>query len=220
MAAGPPAGWRSIAPAGTEEGSRFFDLGDPGNLTIQKRRRSCRHSTRKPRLSAQQLVRCFAQCRCRSNVRQYQALFCLLTKRKPALVIRAAQLVLQESIVAIGVRHGAARQASPASGPKERPVADARNGRIAPIMSHRPANGPPLAARGFHPAFGLRPSSSAPDRRGVTRQGPLFARPLNNTRRTTRVARRPIGVMDPYHPVVRCHIYATAVGVRRYRYSR
>jgi hypothetical protein len=55
---------------------------------------------------------------------------------------------------------------------------------------------------------------------GVTRQGPLFARALNNTRRTTRVARRPIGVMDPYHPVVRCHIYATAVGVRRYRYSR
>jgi hypothetical protein len=26
---------------------------------------------------------------------------------------------------------------------------------------------------------------------GVTRQGPLFARALNNTRRTTRVARRP-----------------------------
>jgi hypothetical protein len=44
-------------------------------------------------------------------------LFCLLTKRKPALVIRAVQLVLQESIGAIGVRHGAARQASPASGP-------------------------------------------------------------------------------------------------------
>jgi hypothetical protein len=51
---------------------------------------------------------------------QYQALFCLLTKRKLALVIREVQLVLQESI---GVRHGAARQASPASGPKERPVA-------------------------------------------------------------------------------------------------
>ena len=54
--------------------------------------------------------------------RQYQT-FWLLTKRKPALVIRAAQLVLQELIGAIGVRHGAARQASPASGPKERPVA-------------------------------------------------------------------------------------------------
>jgi len=47
---------------------------------------------------------------------QYQALFCLLTKRKLALVIREVQLVLQESI---GVRHGAARQASPASGPKD-----------------------------------------------------------------------------------------------------
>jgi hypothetical protein len=97
----------------------FLELGDPGNLTIQKRRRSCRNSTRKPRSPARQLrlVRCFAQCRYRSNVRQYQALFCLLTKRKPALVIRAVQLVLQESIGAIGVRHGAARQASPASGP-------------------------------------------------------------------------------------------------------
>jgi hypothetical protein len=68
-------------------------------------------------LSAWQLrlVRCFEQCRYLSNVRQYQALFCLLTKRKPALVIRAVQLVLQESICATGVRHGAARQASPAS---------------------------------------------------------------------------------------------------------
>jgi hypothetical protein len=49
----------------------------------------------KRRLPAWQLrrVRCFAQCRYRSNVRQYQALFCLLTKRKPALVIRAVQLV-------------------------------------------------------------------------------------------------------------------------------
>jgi len=46
-----------------------------------------------------------------------------LTKRKPALVIRAVQLVLQESIGVIGVRRGAARTASPASGPKERPVA-------------------------------------------------------------------------------------------------
>jgi len=49
-----------------------------------------------------------------------------LTKRKLALVIRAVQLVLQEPIGAIGVRHGAARQASPASGPKDcvtRPVA-------------------------------------------------------------------------------------------------
>ena len=69
------------------------------------------------------LVRCFAQCRSRSNVQQYQALFCLLTKRKPALVIRAVQLVLQEPIDAIGVLVGAARQASPASGAKERPVA-------------------------------------------------------------------------------------------------
>jgi len=41
-----------------------------------------------------------------------------LTKHKPALVIRAVQLVLQEPIGAIGVRHGAARQASPASGRK------------------------------------------------------------------------------------------------------
>jgi len=46
-----------------------------------------------------------------------------LTKRKPELVIRAVQPVSQESIGAIGVRNGAARQASPASGPKERPVA-------------------------------------------------------------------------------------------------
>jgi hypothetical protein len=57
------------------------------------------------------------------HVQQYQGLFCLLTKRKPALVIRAVQLVWQEPIGAIGVRTGAARQASLASGPKERPVA-------------------------------------------------------------------------------------------------
>ena len=88
----------------------------------QQRRRSCRHSTRKPSLSARQLrlVRCFVQCQYRSNVQQPQALFCLLTKRKPALVIRAVQLVLQ---VPIGAQPGAARQASLASGPKERPIA-------------------------------------------------------------------------------------------------
>jgi len=63
------------------------------------------------------LERCFAQCRYRSNVRRYQALFCLLTKRKPALVIRAVQLVLQESIGVIGVPNGAARQALPARDP-------------------------------------------------------------------------------------------------------
>jgi hypothetical protein len=99
----------------TQEGNcRFLELGDP------KGRTSCRHSTRKPRLFARQLrlVRCFAQRRYRSNVRQFQALFCLLTRRKPALVIRAVQLVLRESIGAIGVRHGAARQASLASGRK------------------------------------------------------------------------------------------------------
>ena len=92
-----------------------------GNLPIQKRRKSCRHSSRKPRLSAWQLrlVWCFAQCRYRSNVRQYQALFCLLTKRKLALVIRAVQLVSQGSIGVIGVPYGAARQASPASRPKD-----------------------------------------------------------------------------------------------------
>ena len=61
---------------------------------------------------------CFAQRRYRSNVRQYQASRYLLTKRKPALVIRAVQLVLQESIGAIGVPHAAARMASPASGPR------------------------------------------------------------------------------------------------------
>lgn len=117
--------WNQMATLRIIDTARGATVPDPGNLTIQKGRRSCRHSTRKPHLSARQLrlVRCFAQCRYRSNVQQYQALFCLLTKRKPALVIRAVQLVLQESIGAIGVRTGAARQASPASGPKERPVA-------------------------------------------------------------------------------------------------
>jgi hypothetical protein len=64
-------------------------------LAILEIRTSCRHSTRKPRLSAQQLqlVRCFAQCRFQSNVRQYQALCCLLTKHKPVLVIRPLRAV-------------------------------------------------------------------------------------------------------------------------------
>ena len=77
------------------------------------------------------LVGCFAPCRYRSNVRQYQALFCLLTKRKPVLVSQAAQLVLQELIGAIGVQNGAARQALPASGPKERTVAGRRSPQLA-----------------------------------------------------------------------------------------
>jgi hypothetical protein len=48
--------------------------------------------------------------------RRQSPTFWRLTKPRPALVIRAVQLALQESIGAIGVRHGAARQASPASG--------------------------------------------------------------------------------------------------------
>ena len=72
------------------------------------------------------LARYFAPCRYRSNVRQYKVLFYLLIKRKPALVSRALQLVLLESIGAIGVQNGAVRQASPASTPKERPVAGRR----------------------------------------------------------------------------------------------
>ena len=50
------------------------------------------------------------------DFRIYQTLCWVLTKLNLALVIRAVQLVLQESIGAIGVRHDAARQASPASG--------------------------------------------------------------------------------------------------------
>jgi hypothetical protein len=46
-----------------------------------------------------------------------------IDQAQAALVIRAVQLVLQEPIGAIDVRIGAARQASPANGPKERPVA-------------------------------------------------------------------------------------------------
>ena len=60
-------------------------------------------------------MRCLVRCRYRSKARQLRVLCCLLTKHKPALVIRAVQSVLQESIGAIGVRHGAARRALPAS---------------------------------------------------------------------------------------------------------
>jgi hypothetical protein len=81
------------------------------------------------------LVRCFAQCQYRSNIRQYQALFCLLTKRKPALVSRAVQLVLPESIGAIGVKTGGARRALPASGPKERPVAGSETAPIGDVSA-------------------------------------------------------------------------------------
>ena len=45
--------------------------------------------------AAAAVVRRIAQCRWRSNIRQYQALFYLLIKHKPASVSRALQLVLR-----------------------------------------------------------------------------------------------------------------------------
>ena len=116
---------------------------DPGNLAIQKGRKSCRHSARKPRLSPRQLwlVRCFVQCRYRSNVQQTQALFCQLTKRKPALVIRAVQLALQAPIgrSAFGSALRGGRHLL--AGRKNRPVA----GR-APIHHLARYQGPPKLA--------------------------------------------------------------------------
>jgi hypothetical protein len=108
---------------------------------------SCRHSTRKLRLSARplRLVQCFAQCRFQSNVRQYQALCCLLTKRKPVLVGRALRLAW---LGIIGVNGGLLLQQSGCSAEKRLLVPSDVE---APVDLNRPIRGILERARGIKP---------------------------------------------------------------------